>query len=273
MAKIRIDPEVCVKDRICELECPYGVLTTNEGEEPAHPVPGREEACIKCGHCVAFCPTGAVEVEGVDAEELERSGAGGVTAQQAAALLKRRRSIRSYKPRELSREEIEAVLDVARWAPSARNQQPVEWVVSQSRESTIRLAELAVDFMRGVMDQAPEAGKAHNFDAIINAWDNGADVVLRGAPHVVAAHAPADLPFSAHDCAIALTYLELAAFSQGLGTCWAGYLTYASMTYAPLQEFLGIPDGRRVFGAVMLGEPRFRPQRIPKRRETRVRYV
>lgn len=272
MARIEIADQECTKDRICELECPYGILTTCEGSETARPAPGREALCIQCGHCVAFCPTGAVRLEGTGPEDLEKAQ-GRISPEEAEALLKRRRSIRSYKSRELSHSEIKSVLDVARWAPSARNQQPVEWVATERRESTSRLAELTVEFMRGVMEEAPESGKAYNFDAIIRAWDSGTDVVLRGAPHVVAAHAPSDPPFSAHDCAIALTYLELTAFSRGLGACWAGYLTFAAQTFEPLRKMLEIPEGRQVFGAVMLGEPRFRPQRIPERKPTRVRFL
>jgi nitroreductase len=35
-------------------------------------------------------------------------------------------------------------------------------------------------------------------------------------------------------CAIALTYLELATYSLGLGACWAGYFSAAAAFYPPM---------------------------------------
>jgi len=39
----------------------------------------------------------------------------------AALLVKTRRSVRKFKPVEVSREVVYSVLDLARWAPSAHN--------------------------------------------------------------------------------------------------------------------------------------------------------
>jgi nitroreductase len=72
---------------------------------------------------------------------------------------------------------------------------------------------------------------------------------------------------AAVDCSIALTYLELAAFTMGLGACWAGWFNFAANHYAPLTEALGLPEGHAAFGAMMLGHPRHRYQRIPRRKQ------
>ena len=74
------------------------------------------------------------------------------------------------------------------------------------------------------------------------------------------------------DCASALSYLELYAHAKGLGTCWAGYFTVASNHHEPLTKALMLPAGHKCFGAVMLGYPRYRYYRIPKRNDVFVTW-
>jgi nitroreductase len=87
------------------------------------------------------------------------------------------------------------------------------------------------------------------------------------------AHADKENLWAPVDCAIALTYLELAAKAHGLGSCWAGLLTRAVGLYAPAAEFLNLPDSNKVYGAVMLGYPKYRYQRIPKRNDIKVKWL
>jgi len=44
-------------------------------------------------------------------------------------LLKSRRSIRKYKQQPIEEEKIEKCLEAARWAPSAMNRQPWEFII------------------------------------------------------------------------------------------------------------------------------------------------
>jgi len=48
---------------------------------------------------------------------------------KAIEAIKRRRSIRKYRPDPVPREIIEDIVDCGRLAPSARNDQPWEFVV------------------------------------------------------------------------------------------------------------------------------------------------
>jgi len=71
---------------------------------------------------------------------------------------------------------------------------------------------------------------------------------------------------------IALSYLELYAYTKGLGTCFAGYLTAAANFHEPLAQALGLPQGHKCFGAVMLGYPQYKYTRIPTRNATVVTW-
>ena len=57
-------------------------------------------------------------------------------------LLKFRRSVRGFRPDPVPRALIEQILEAARWAPSAGNSQPWEFLVVEDRDTIQRLAEL-----------------------------------------------------------------------------------------------------------------------------------
>jgi nitroreductase len=56
-----------------------------------------------------------------------------------------RRSVRAFKNRRVSREIIDKLIDEARWAPSAGNVQPWEFVVVRDEEVKTQLANAASD--------------------------------------------------------------------------------------------------------------------------------
>jgi coenzyme F420-0:L-glutamate ligase/coenzyme F420-1:gamma-L-glutamate ligase len=55
-------------------------------------------------------------------------------------IVRGRRSVRAFRPEPLTREQIEAVLEAARWAPSPHGRQPWRFVVVQSAAAKERLA-------------------------------------------------------------------------------------------------------------------------------------
>ena len=53
MSQLLIDREKCQKDGLCVAECPLGIIALEEAEGfPAY-IPGTQEFCVTCGHCVA----------------------------------------------------------------------------------------------------------------------------------------------------------------------------------------------------------------------------
>jgi len=271
MSLFTIDPEKCNHCGMCVLECPARIIVAHEPKTVPILVEGGEERCITCGHCVAVCAPGAFAHRAMRPEQLEE-----VTRRQlpspaqAERLLKSRRSVRSYKNKPVPRELLAKLIDIAHYAPSGTNAQPVQWLVVEDPQETRRLAGLVVDWMRQVIKANRELAAVLRFDHMVGAWIMGIDVPLRGAPHVIAAHAPKNQPLAEGSCCIALTYLELAAYSMGLGACWAGYFHLAAANHPPLQEALGLPDGHQCFGAMMVGYPRCRFRRIPLRNEPKV---
>ncbi|MHA1953776.1 MAG: nitroreductase family protein, partial [Candidatus Heimdallarchaeaceae archaeon] len=57
-------------------------------------------------------------------------------------LLKTRRSIRKYKNTPVEEEKIQKCLEAARWAPSASNKQPWEFLIVTDETIRMKLTEL-----------------------------------------------------------------------------------------------------------------------------------
>lgn len=243
-----------------------------EGGFPS-PAPDFEEICLRCGHCVAVCPTGALSLDWLGPDEcrpIRKEVA--VTPDQAEQLLSGRRSIRTFKKDPVPRNDLEKLVEVAGLAPSAKNRQPWHWVVVQDRTEVARLAGMVMEWVRLVIKGAPREAEEMGLPRVVAAWDEGYDRILRGAPHVIVAHADKTWPFSAEDCTLALSHLDLYAAAIGLGACWAGYFYKAVNAYPPLFEALGLPAGHLAYGAMMIGYPRFRYRLIPRRNPPRITW-
>jgi nitroreductase/NAD-dependent dihydropyrimidine dehydrogenase PreA subunit len=273
MALISIDEEKCVRDWFCVNECPARIIEIRDKKESPKPVERAEELCIDCGHCVAVCPHEAITLDDAGPEFLTPIQPGLPPGwEQVDHLLRSRRSIRSYKDRPVEREVLEELIGTARYAPSGHNTQPVHWLVVESRDEVRKLAGIVVQWMEEMIETGAEIADTFHFDLIVEAWAKGTDRVLRDAPHLIVAHAPADLYASQAACTIALAYLELAAYSRGLGACWAGYFRAAAAVYEPLRETLALPEGHATFGAMMIGLAKYKYQRIPPRKNPPIEW-
>jgi coenzyme F420-0:L-glutamate ligase / coenzyme F420-1:gamma-L-glutamate ligase len=62
-------------------------------------------------------------------------------ADDLATLLRSRRSVRKYQARPVSREQLEQILEAARWAPSPHGRQPWRFVVLTRQEPKTLLAD------------------------------------------------------------------------------------------------------------------------------------
>ncbi|MCL2336755.1 MAG: nitroreductase family protein [Firmicutes bacterium] len=274
MNQLLINREECQKDGLCVAACPLGLIVLHKEDGfPAYITKGAAAACIACGHCMAVCPHGALSLTGMlagDCPPVQKELL--PTPEQVRHLLLSRRSIRAYQDRPADRAVLQEIINVAAYAPSGHNIQPVHWIVVEEREQVRQLSALVVDWMSELMREKPDMAKAMNLEQIVKAWTKGADRICRQAPHVVLAHGQGDNPMVQPACTIALTYLELAAYGFGLGACWAGYLGAAAAGYPPLRQHLQLPAAHKVFGAMLLGYPKVKYYRVPLRVSPRISW-
>lgn len=268
----RVDVKTCKQDGLCATLCPGQLIDFRKGEYPS-PIAGAENICIECGHCVAICPTGSLSLRNMPVEQcppVQKQLHLGV--EHCEHFLRSRRSIRIFKDKPVPRDAVSRLIEIARYAPSGYNSQCVEWLVLDKRDELLKLAEMVIEWMRWTTTQKPEFPLSRPMRNALKRWKNGINVVTRDAPAVIVTHAVKDNLLAPTSCTIALTYLDLAALTMGLGCCWAAYLNAAANEYPPMKESLPIPNDHQCFGAMMMGYPRFTFQRLPLRRTPKITW-
>jgi len=132
-----------------------------------------------------------------------------------------RRSIRSYSKEPLSDEALNRILEAARWAPSAVNRQPWEFIVIRDRKLLEAISAHAV--YGRFISQAPLAIAVVTNPA--SKW------------HII-------------DGSGAIQNMALAAWEMGIGTCWIG-----SLEREEVKKLLGIPDHLNLLTVLPFGHP------------------
>ena len=255
---IQIDNERCIHCGLCVKDCPALCFRLNDrGVSTRH-----EEHCLHCGHCAAICPRAAISLDGVPADSLPPLGAF-PSFEDLASLARGRRSVRAFKDEPVSREVLLRALDVARYAPTGKNLENVQWLVIEGRERLRRIADTVVDAFRGVKLMA----------GVIHSHDAGGDPIFRGAPCAVFACADSEYGLSACNCDIAVTYLDLVLPTLGIGTCWAGFVMRAALASPAVRESMGVAEGLMPYAGLMVGVPTVKYSRVPSRRDLRVTWL
>ena len=272
MAFITIDETKCKQDGICAAECPRGVIRQEKDSCPTID-PADEAYCMSCGHCVAVCPHGALSLAAVDINDCpEIRGDLVLTEDQAEQFLRSRRSIRLYKDKPMDRDLLRGLIKTASYAPTASNGQNVQWTIHQGRETLEKFSKATIEWMERTIAAQPDSPAAGYFRPVVSRWAEGYDGILRSANTLVTASAPTANANGLVDCSIALSYLELAALPQGVGTCWAGLLRGAMLATPELVQAMGLPKGHTWFYPMMIGYPKFKYHRLPERKDPVVNW-
>ena len=267
MPIIEINQETCNQCGICAVECPRLLIALQDGGFP-QPVARAEADCIGCGHCVVVCPSGSLNHRDAPLEKSPKIQKGlKITPEQVEQLLKSRRSVRVFKDQPVSREIITRLIEGARYAPTGHNLQEVEWLVIDDKKELDRIEELGMEWIQWVIKNPPQVAATSNMEEMLKRQKLNHNVFLRGAPVLIVTHAAKDIPMAILDSATALAYLDLAANSLGLSTCWSGYIYFMANSFPPVKAALALPEDHSAYGCMMLGYNKFKYQRIPFRRD------
>jgi len=158
-------------------------------------------------------------------------------------LLKERRSIRKYLSTPVEEEKIFQCLEAARWAPSASNKQPWEFLIVKNKTVRERLAEL------------------HPY----------AKFVAESPVVFVPLTNPKIHPkYHQSDTALATLQFMITAHAIGLGTCWAGVIE--TSFEKEIRKLLHIPDHLHVLAIVALGYPDQKRESTRKELDTLIHW-
>jgi len=273
MGLLTIDAEKCKRDGLCAADCPTNIIRLADKESVPEMISNGEAMCLLCGHCVAVCPHGALDhalVPLASSPAIDKRLA--VSEAQVEQFLRSRRSVRRFKDRPVEQEAMQHLIEIARYAPTGSNQQLVEWVVINDRMQLQTLSGEVVAWMRAILEADPQAAAMPYLPRLVQAWDDGVDAVLRGAPCLVIAMTPEQDRNGMVDLTLALSYLELAAPVFGLGTCWAGLLQGAIKSNPALKAIAGIPEVYPHFYPMMIGYSQVKYHRLPERKIPKISW-
>lgn len=141
-------------------------------------------------------------------------------------LLLSRRSIRKYKSTLVEEEKIQQCLEAARWAPSASNKQPWEFIIVKDEKMRKKFAEI------------------HPY----------AKFVAESPVVFVPLTNPEIHPkYHMSDTGLTILHFMIQAHALGLGTCWAGVI--GTSFESELKKLLNVPDHLNIMALVALGYP------------------
>jgi nitroreductase len=233
------------------------------------------EKCIRCGHCVAVCPKGALDHDDAPlSSQIPFDDSERINTETAVKFLRARRSVRVYQDKPVPTDVLARLLDIARFAPSGTNTQGLRYIVVSDKERLARAVKAVVDWLLEKLTK-PGSKMPKTFWEPVEAYRKGKDALLRGAPHLIVALSPPEiLAIGADSAKFALEYIELLAPTMGLGTCWMGVMQLcAGRKYPPLMEALGIDEGSEAVGLMTVGYPKYGYRRLPDRNPLDVKWL
>lgn len=256
MLQFKVDKEKCTRCGLCVADCPPQVIDTADGFPLI--AAEKEAGCYRCQHCFAVCPTGAVSILGLDPREsTPLEGDWRPDPAKLETLMKGRRSVRRYKQENLEPELLQRLLEVAWHAPTGVNTRQVRFTVIDDRD---KLASFRDELLAGIARLVRENALPEQlafFADFVQLWEEQCvDVLFRGAPHLLVASVSDKAVSPLQDCMIALSYFELFAQANGVGTVWDGLAKIAINDLVPESlARLGIPENHTVGYCIAFGKP------------------
>lgn len=162
-------------------------------------------------------------------------------------LVRRRRSVRRYRPDPVPPEMIDACIEAARYAPTACNRQSWKFIIAEGA-----VKDRIVDEALGGL-------------IVPNRWAESAPVLLviamdlDAVVHRIAA-AVKKIRYHMLDAGIAGEHFVLQATELGLGTCWIGWFSKRAV-----KSILHLPAGWDVPAMIAVGFP----DEVPGEKERR----
>ncbi|NPA97376.1 MAG: nitroreductase family protein [Crenarchaeota archaeon] len=157
-----------------------------------------------------------------------------MSEKQCIDFLLSRRSIRVFEDRDVPTDLLLKAIDVARYAPSARNSQPWRFYIVKRRD---------------ILDK-------------LSAIHGGATPLRRAKAAIIVTSVPSESPASHQvDAALAAMYLWLALHCLGLGAVWIQTLRNVE----EVRSIAGIPSSEVPIAILAVGWPAEKPSPKPRK--------
>jgi len=258
--------------------CPYRAIEMRNKRAEYLP-----DDCFSCGHCQAACPVDAVSVKELvsdmnfstftESPGVVQPGEGNIT--EIVALMRSRRSCRSYRSGNVPLAFLEDLVKIGTTAPSGTNSQPWNFTILPARKDVLVLGGLTADYYRKLNRQArniflrllmklfggDSLGKYYrryhdSVEESLQEWDQkGKDHLFHGAVAAILVTARKDASCPAEDALLATQNILLAAHVMGIGSCLIGFVVEALRRCPELRRKMKIAENEEIYSVIAFGYP------------------
>ncbi|MBI2129108.1 nitroreductase [Candidatus Woesearchaeota archaeon] len=153
--------------------------------------------------------------------------------------IKGRRAVRKYKNKEIPENIINEIIEAGRYAPSAMNRQPWNFIVITNKKLIKELSDAMTKKLLNISTRIKERMKTME------------DPVFYSAPLLVFVLSEEGNEWAYADCGICSQNMMLAAYSLGIASCFIGMAKH--IEGENILKKLNIPDGYKMINAVVFG--------------------
>lgn len=253
-----VDSARCVACGQCVRDCAFKALKSGDD---GRPVMAEASRCMRCQHCFAVCPVGAISIDGKKPGDAVRIQ--GLELPSPASVenwLAVRRSMRTFAHEDADPAVLDRILKNLGNVPTGCNARSLKFTCYSNRASLDRFR---ADFIRTIENHRDGTKLLPRWLAVpaIRMRRGGDDMFFRNAPGLLIISSDETNPAVTTpevDVAAACAYFEMLAQSHGLATCWCGFLRMVQQVVPELlEETTGI---RRTtpFYAMLFGLPGIR---------------
>ncbi len=288
--KIEVDLDICNKCKVCTRECPLRLYYFRDDNLVMRR--STEILCMECGHCLAVCPVGAIQLKNYPAEEIIEISEGFEIPSYKILmnLIKSRRSIRQFKKEPVPEDLWNKLMEIGRYSPTGHNDQFVHFTIVREPELLKRVSnEITKEFKKltpiyedrvkwkEFKTSIPKSslkiikGVLQGFNDMLKGMARGEEF-WRWNGELIVIHAPKKTWSLIHDCSVAASNIMLAAESLGLGTCSLGFTTVAINQFENVAKVIQLPKNHVVGYTLAVGFPRVKYYRIPPRKPAKITW-
>ncbi|MGA2158694.1 MAG: nitroreductase family protein [Dehalococcoidia bacterium] len=285
-----VKADLCSKCAMCVQECPGKFYI--QASKDSFPEARDLEFCNSCGHCVAICPKDAIVHSGFPQGYIQPVNQKNLPSQEAALeLLRTRRSTRVFQDKPVEKQQIERIIDAARFAPTAHNTQTTEYIVVQDKKILDEMKRITANLIAGSIAKARNPlmkpmvsiilGKHSGaffrsipqLKRLIAAVKSGTDRILRNAPVLIIFHADERSSMADINAQLAIQNAALMAYSLGLGSFYTGYILAACQRDKSIRRLINLPQNHKVYGGLAIGYPKFEFKKWIERKTPEVSWL
>lgn len=181
-------------------------------------------------------------------------------------IIKQRRSVRSYTGKQISKADLNVIIEAGIYAPSGGGniEKDIFFTIIQNKAILRKINFMAKEFAKkSKMTWLKELGSNESFDCLYN------------APMLIIVSYKTESVCAVYDCSAATQNMLLASESLGLGSCWL---------YFPLQAFecesghellqeIQIPKGYKPITSMIVGYKENNDKNIPARKTENIIFI